>query len=77
MPPKKKSTTTQLHKCGDCANVTEVTEPHQLFSLEGKPTLGTCPYWTQSRCTLLSWKSDCKHYKQSDEQNIEIGEGGL
>ena len=53
----------EQHKCGDCANVTEVWEPHQLLSLEGKPTLGTCPYWTMSRCTLLSWKSDCKHFK--------------
>lgn len=57
--PQKK----ELHRCGDCANVTEVLEPSQLLSLEGKPTLGTCPYWKQSRCTLLSWRSDCKHFK--------------
>ena len=52
-----------LRRCGDCDNVTEVLEPKNLLSLEGKPTLGTCPYWTESRCTLLSWKSYCKHFK--------------
>ena len=69
MPPKKKQQP-QLHRCGDCANVTEVTEPHQLLSLEGQPTLGTCPYWKESRCTLLSWKSDCKHFKQKNDYGI-------
>ena len=59
----KKAKTKEKHKCGDCANVTEVWEPHQLLSLEGKPTLGTCPYWKESRCTLLSWRSDCAHFK--------------
>ena len=53
----------ESHRCGECANVTEVWEPHNLLSLEGKPTLGTCPYWTESRCTLLSWKSKCIHFK--------------
>ena len=67
---KKNIIKQELHKCGDCANVTEVWEPHQLLSLEGKPTLGTCHYWTQSRCTLLSWKSDCKHFKQKNDYGI-------
>lgn len=60
---KKKIENKVKHKCGDCANVTEVWEPHQLLSIEGKPTLGTCPYWKESRCVLLSWRSDCEHYK--------------
>jgi len=60
---QRKKTSQQLHRCGDCANVTEVLKPHQLLSLDGKPTLGTCPYWTESRCTLLSWRSDCMHFK--------------
>lgn len=60
---QEKQLTNELRKCGDCANVTEVWEPHQLLSLEGKPTLGTCPYWTESRCTLLSWRSFCIHFK--------------
>lgn len=60
---KKNIIKQELHKCGDCANVTEVWEPHNLLSLEGKPTLGTCPYWTLSRCTLLSWKIECKYFK--------------
>ena len=53
-----------LHRCGDCANITPVTEPRQLLSIDGKPTLGTCPYWTESRCTLLSWKSECEHFRE-------------
>jgi len=58
----KKPTT--LHRCGDCANVTPVTDKHHLLDLKGNPTMGTCPYWRESRCTLLSWLSNCKHFKQ-------------
>lgn len=57
----------EQHRCGECANVTEVLQPRQLLSLDGKPTLGTCPYWTESRCTLLSWKSNCKHFKPKNK----------
>ena len=52
------------HRCGDCANVSPVLDKHNLLDLKGKPTLGICPYWTESRCTLLSWESECKHFKQ-------------
>lgn len=48
--------------CGDCANVTPVMEPEKL-SVKGEPILGTCPYWTESRCTLLSWRCICNHYE--------------
>lgn len=58
--PKKTAIT---HRCGDCANVTPVLAPHHLLNIKGEPTLGTCPYWTESRCTLLSWKSSCIHFK--------------
>ena len=58
--PKKTAIT---HRCGDCANVTPVLTPHHLLNIKGEPTLGTCPYWTESRCTLLSWKSSCIHFK--------------
>ena len=58
-----KRDTPQQHRCGDCNNVTEVWEPSNLLSLKGEPTLGTCPWWTQSRCTLLSWVSNCEHFK--------------
>lgn len=43
---------------------TTTTTLHRLLSIRGEPTMGTCPYWTQSRCTLLSWLSDCPHFKQ-------------
>lgn len=52
------------HRCADCANITEVWEPHRLLSVEGKPTLGTCPHWKESRCVLLSMKSFCPHFVQ-------------
>lgn len=58
-----KRETPQQHRCGDCDNVTEVWEPSNLLSLKGEPTLGTCPWWKQSRCTLLSWVSNCEHFK--------------
>ena len=71
MAPKKPAAKARkadgkLHKCGDCANVKEVLWPKQLLSIEGRPILGMCPYWTLSRCTLLSWKSDCKHFKPKE-----------
>ena len=53
-----------LNRCGDCANVTPVTDKFHLLSIKGEPTVGTCPYWTESRCTLLSWESNCKHFKK-------------
>ncbi len=49
--------------CRECANCTEVWEPHNLLSLKGEPTLGTCPYWTQSRCVLLSQKACKEHFE--------------
>lgn len=55
-----------LHRCGECANVTPVTTPHHLLNIHGEPTLGTCPWWTESRCVLLSWKSGCKHFKPTN-----------
>lgn len=63
MPPKKKQQP-QLHRCGDCAHCTPVLDFNTLTVHGRQPTLGTCPYWKESRCTLLSWKSDCKHFKQ-------------
>lgn len=58
-----KKTAVEKHLCGDCANVTPVMEPHHLLDIHGNPTLGTCPYWTESRCVLLSWRSECKNFK--------------
>ena len=47
--------------CGECVHVVEVTEDRTLTVHGRKPTLGTCPYWTESRCVLLS-QSACVHY---------------
>ena len=52
-----------VHCCGDCANITPVYDFHTL-SVKGDATLGECVYWTESKRVLLSWKSDCKHYRR-------------
>lgn len=54
------------HRCGECAHVTVVTRFETLTVHGRKPTLGTCPYWTESRCVLLSWRSACRHYMPRD-----------
>lgn len=59
--PAKKEVT--LVCCGECGNVTLVTEFHTLTVHGREPTLGRCPYWTESRSLLLSQKIACKHYK--------------
>lgn len=51
-----------IHFCRECANVTRVYEFHTL-SIKGEPTMGKCPYWTQSKCVLLSQKACVKHFK--------------
>lgn len=61
-------TVVEKHRCGDCAHITPVTEPHHLLNIHGEPIIGTCPYWTASRCTLLSWKSACEHF----EPRVEV-----
>ena len=42
--------------CRDCKNVKEVLDFSTLSIHERKPTLGQCPYWTKSRCVILSQK---------------------
>lgn len=42
----KRKTEDDRNRCGDCANITPVMEPHHLLNIHGEPTLGTCPYWT-------------------------------
>lgn len=56
---KKKETE---HRCHECANCTPVTRFHTL-SVNGTPTLGTCPEWTMSRCVLMSQPA-CDKFKQ-------------
>lgn len=60
---KKKQKEVELHRCGECANITPVTRFHTL-NVYGEPTLGTCPYWKESKCVLMSWMSECRHYKR-------------
>lgn len=42
------------HTCGECANCTPYMAQHTLTVLDKKPTMGTCPHWTESKCLLLS-----------------------
>ena len=51
--------------CKHCKHCTPYMEFHTL-SLKGQPTMGTCPYWTTSKCVLLSLDS-CNHFDVRDE----------
>lgn len=64
MGKKRDNNNVVRHKCGDCVNVTPVMEPHHLLSIKGEPTLGTCPYWRESKCVLLSHRSTCEHFSE-------------
>ena len=61
--PARKKKEVALVCCGECGNVTLVTEFHTLTVHGREPTLGRCPYWTESKSLLLSQKIACKHYK--------------
>ena len=62
---KRKQTRNEPERfCKDCALVKVETSFHTL-SLEGRPTLGRCPHYTDGRyCVLLSQKA-CEHFKPS------------
>lgn len=62
--PKKKQPPKIDGKCRDCEHVTIVTR-FETLSVEGKPTLGKCPYYNQG-CVILSHKA-CAHYKKRVE----------
>lgn len=55
----------ELHKCGECENIMLLYEPHNLLSVEGKPTMGRCPHWTESRSALLSWPHECDFFRKA------------
>lgn len=57
-----KSAPLPIHYCHECANVTIVTRFNTL-SIQGKPTLGTCPYWKESKCVLLSQRACKEHFE--------------
>lgn len=69
----KKKVEDVIHVCRECAHVTEVTRFETLSVHERRPTLGTCPYWTQSRSVLLSQKS-CRHFKNKPKNIIIMAE---
>ena len=50
-------------RCGECSHCVPVTRFHTL-NVHGQPTLGECPYWTLSRCVLLSQRA-CKHFTRN------------
>ena len=47
--------------CGACRHCRPVYAPFHLLSLDGKPTLGECPYM-ERRKVLLS-EHGCKNFK--------------
>jgi hypothetical protein len=48
--------------CGECKNVTPYMAQHTLTVHGKKPTMGTCPEWTSSKCVLLS-QAACEKFK--------------
>lgn len=62
---KSISKPTVQHRCRECANVSIVTRFHTL-NINGDPTLGECPYWTASRCVLLSQRACVEHFRMKE-----------
>lgn len=58
-------TTVKKVQCGRCKNCTPTMDKEKL-SIAGKPILGTCPYWTESKSVLLSWWHVCKFYDEDE-----------
>lgn len=48
--------------CGDCVHVSIETQ-FSTLSLEGKPTLGRCPYYKDGRYRVLLSQRCCAHFK--------------
>lgn len=48
--------------CNDCKNCTPDVRPEKC-SVDGKPIIGKCHYWTESKSCLLSWPHVCVHYE--------------
>jgi hypothetical protein len=47
--------------CGNCKKCTLVTD-REKCSVDGKPILGRCVHWTESKSCLLSWPHVCVYY---------------
>ena len=67
---EKGNATTEIHLCGECVNCTPIYDFHTLTVKDRKPTMGTCPYWTSSRCVLLSQRACKKHYKEREQVTL-------
>lgn len=67
----------ESHQCYECESCEPVSLFHTLTVHGRRPTLGTCPYWTMSRCVLLSQKA-CEHFKEKkyDKQGTEYSATG-
>ena len=52
-----------VRHCKECVHAVPITRFHTL-TVDGKrPTLAECPFWTLSKCVLLSQKS-CEHFTE-------------
>lgn len=63
---ERKRSLANIGRCGECEHCTPVTRFHTL-NVHGEPTIGTCPYWMESKCVLLSQKGCERHFKQRTE----------
>ena len=56
-----------LHPCRECVHCVPVMKPFNLLSLKGEPTLGRCPYWTESRSFLLGQRTECRKWERGEQ----------
>ena len=62
--------TGEIHFCGECRYVEDYLKWNTL-SVHGRlPTMGTCPYWTESKRVLLSQRSCEKFKKENDIEKL-------
>ena len=59
----KRNINDDVHLCRECKHVVEVIRFNTLSVHDRKPTLGECPYWSESRCVLLSQQA-CKFFEK-------------
>lgn len=55
-----------VHVCRDCAWVTYVTK-FSTLSLEGRPTLGRCPYYGEGRYSVLLSQKGCDYFRDREK----------
>ena len=62
---EKKREAWQDEVCGTCKHCTPYMAFHTLMVKDRKPTMGTCPNWTKSKCVLLSQRA-CEKWKSKE-----------